>query len=407
LSAGGPARVAVEDRGVATAATRTAPVPVALSAAMQDALGAADDVAASSTTVLILGESGTGKEILARYIHHRSRRASGPWVAVNCAALPPDLLEGELFGHERGAFTGASERRIGRIERANHGTLLLDEISELPLPLQAKLLRVLQEREIDRIGGARPVPVDVRVIATANRSLKEMTGRGEFRADLYYRLDVFSIALPPLRHRPEDIAALADELLARLAATLGRAAPVLGADARRALGDYHYPGNVRELGNILERALVRCRDQVLDLRHLEIPGFEAVGPATTQHSMRVQAVSAEPELADAASEVTRPGDPAFPEGLPVHLPSLERLAIGEALRLEGGNRTRAARRLGVSLRTLRNKLREYRLESDAAELAARQALLGNDGRPGPSRDRSPTLAQSWQSTSRRGRHENL
>jgi len=409
MSAGGPARVPLEGRGAAPAvAARVAPAPVALSAAMQDALGAADDVAASSTTVLILGESGTGKEILARYIHHRSRRAGGPWVAVNCAALPPDLLEGELFGHERGAFTGATERRIGRIERANHGTLLLDEISELPLSLQAKLLRVLQEREIDRIGGARPVPVDVRVIATSNRSLKDMTARGELRADLYYRLDVFSIALPPLRHRPEDIAALAEELLGRLAASQGRAAPVLGADARRALGDYHYPGNVRELGNILERALVRCRDQVLDLRHIEIPGLAApVGPATTSSPIAFPVTAPEPELAEAASEVTRPGDPIFPEGLTVHLPSLERLAIGEALRLEGGNRTRAARRLGVSLRTLRNKLREYRLESDAAELAARQELLGNDGRHGLSRDRSPTLAQSWQSTSRRGRHENL
>jgi len=405
MSAGGPARAAVEDRG--TAPRPAAPVPVALSAAMQDALGAADDVAASSTTVLILGESGTGKEILARYIHHRSRRTGGPWVAVNCAALPPDLLEGELFGHERGAFTGAIERRIGRIERASHGTLLLDEISELPLSLQAKLLRVLQEREVDRIGGARPVPVDVRIIATSNRSLKDMTARGEFRADLYYRLDVFSIALPPLRHRPEDISGLADELLGRLAATQGRAAPALGADARRALGDYHYPGNVRELGNILERALVRCRDQVLDLRHLEIPGFAAAGLETTPPSTTFRGAHPAPELADMVSEVTRPGDPVFPEGLTVHLPSLERLAIGEALRLEGGNRTRAARRLGVSLRTLRNKLREYRLESDAAELAPRQALLGNDGPHGPSRDRSPTLAQSWQSTPRRGRHENL
>ena len=409
MSAGGPARVPVDGRGGATAlASRGAPAPVALSAAMQDALGAADDVAASSTTVLILGESGTGKEIVARYIHHQSRRAGGPWVAVNCAALPPDLLEGELFGHERGAFTGATDRRIGRIERANHGTLLLDEISELPLSLQAKLLRVLQEREIDRIGGARPVPVDVRVIATSNRSLKDMTARGEFRADLYYRLDVFSIALPPLRQRPEDIAALAEELLGRLAASQGRDAPVLGADARRALGDYHYPGNVRELGNILERALVRCRDQVLDLRHLEIPGLAtAVGSTTTPSPSAFAATGPEPEVAEAASEVTRPGDPVFPEGLTVHLPSLERLAIGEALRLEGGNRTRAARRLGVSLRTLRNKLREYRLESDAAELVARQELLGNDGQHGLSRDRSPTLAQSWQSTSRRGRHENL
>ena len=227
------------DGDAAGAQAAAAPAPIASSAAMQDALGAADDVAPSATTVLISGESGTGKEILARYIHHRSPRAGGPWVAVNCAALPPALLEGELFGHERGAFTGAVERRLGRIERAHRGTLLLDEISELPLPLQAKLLRVLQEREVDRIGGVRPIAVDVRIIATSNRSLKAMTAQGEFRADLYYRLDVFSITLPPLRARPEDIAALADELLARLAKSLGRQPPSLGADARRALGDYH------------------------------------------------------------------------------------------------------------------------------------------------------------------------
>jgi two-component system response regulator FlrC len=345
-----------------------APSLIALSSAMREAVAAAEDVAVGTTTVLILGESGTGKEVLARHIHLCSPRAAGPWVAVNCAALPGDLLEAELFGHERGAFTGASERRIGRVERAHGGTLLLDEVSELPLPLQAKLLRVLQEREVDRVGGRQPIPVDVRIIATSNRSLKDMMARGEFRADLYYRLDVFPIELSPLRQRPEDLQALSDELLARLARSLGRVAPDLGPEARRALEQYDFPGNVRELANILERALVRCRDAVLDARHLEIPGLSA-SPAPAPLA-----------LTTPASEMTRAGDPTFPPELPVHLPTLERLAIAEALRLEGGNRTHAAKRLGISLRTLRNKLRDGRDDPDGAEIAARQVRPGRPDR---------------------------
>ena len=343
---------------------------IALSPAMRDAVAAAEDVAVGATTVLILGESGTGKEVLARHIHHCSPRAAGPWVAVNCAALPGDLLEAELFGHERGAFTGATERRIGRVERAHGGTLLLDEVSELPLPLQAKLLRVLQEREVDRVGGRQPIPVDVRIIATSNRSLKDMMARGEFRADLYYRLDVFPIELSPLRQRHEDLHALSDELLARLARSLGRVAPDLGPDARRALEQYDFPGNVRELANILERALVRCRDSVLDARHLEIPGLVA----PPEPRPRALALTAP------ASEMTRAGDPTFPPELPVHLPTLERLAIAEALRLEGGNRTHAAKRLGISLRTLRNKLRDGRDDSAEAEIAARHVRPGRPDR---------------------------
>ena len=186
--------------------------PIGGTQIMQDVISAVEDVARASTTVLLLGESGTGKEVFARYIHGISPRSTGPWVAVNCAALPGELLESELFGHEKGSFTGAADRRIGRIEQADHGTLLLDEISEMPVALQVKLLRVLQEREVDRVGGARPVPVDVRIIATSNRDLATMVARGEFRADLYYRLSVFPIFLPPLRERREDIPALAARL---------------------------------------------------------------------------------------------------------------------------------------------------------------------------------------------------
>jgi two-component system response regulator FlrC len=375
-----------------TLPARSTLVPVARSAAMREALAAAEDVAMGATTVLILGESGTGKEIIARHIHRCSPRAAMPWIAVNCAALPGDLLEGELFGHERGAFTGATERRIGRIEQADRGTLLLDEISELPLALQAKLLRVLQEREIDRIGGTRAIPVDVRIITTSNRSLLEMVKRKEFRADLYYRLDVFPIQLPPLRERRDDIPDLVDELLHTLSSSLGRQAPVLATEALSALAVYAFPGNVRELGNILERALVRCREPVLDLRHLDLPPARDTSRFDALTDGRGPAGGG----AHTISEVGRPGDPQFPAGLPVDLPTLERLAIGEALRVELGNRTRAARRLGVSLRTLRNKLRLYR----AAASADGQALPGTDD-PAHLRVTTTTLARPSQSTSSR------
>jgi two-component system response regulator FlrC len=322
------------------------PAPVGESACMREVLAAVDDVAPANTTVMLLGESGTGKEVFARHIHRLSERASGPWVAVNCAALPAELLESELFGHERGAFTGASERRIGRIEQADRGTLLLDEISEMPLPLQAKLLRVLQEREVDRVGGGRPIPVDVRVIATSNRDLEAMVAQKLFRADLYYRLSVFPIALPPLRERRDDIPALAEHLVAEIAERLGRAAPTLGPSALACLQGHDYPGNVRELGNVLERALVRCRATELSAEHFD-------------RSLRGP---------DGATSLARPATPvtALPPELPIDLGQLERLAIDEALRRVNGNRTHAARLLGISLRTLRNKLRAQREEAAVA-----------------------------------------
>jgi two-component system response regulator FlrC len=342
----------------APAARTAAPIPVAESAAMREVLGAAEDVAMGNTTVIILGESGTGKEVVARYIHRCSPRASGPWVAVNCAAMPAELLESELFGHERGAFTGAAERRVGRIEQADKGTLLLDEISELPPPLQAKLLRVLQEREVDRLGGGRPVPVDVRIIATSNRDLGQMVERKLFRADLYYRLFVFPIVLPPLRDRPDDIPVLANHLLRKLAEDLGRPAPALADDALRGMARYRFPGNVRELGNILERALVRCRYSVIDLQHLDIGVHE---PRTSIAAL------------GRTERAPLPERRFLPEGVPIDLGSLERLAIQEALRRENGNRTRAARILGISLRTLRNKLREYRAGAPARRPGAASA----------------------------------
>jgi two-component system response regulator FlrC len=328
---------------------------------MRELMEAADDVAATPTTVLILGESGTGKELVARHLHAASGRG-GPWVAVNCAALPSELLESELFGHERGAFTGATDRRAGRFELAHRGTLLLDEISELPLGLQAKLLRVLQEREVDRVGGQRPVPVDVRILASSNRDLVEMVRQGHFRSDLYFRLDVFPLRIPPLRERPEDLAPLAAALVEDASRALGRAVPSLSPAALEALRRHPFPGNVRELRNLLERAVVRCRGPAIEPAHLALePGRPALAapPATAE--------------------------------LPLDLAALERMAIAEALRRVNGNRTHAARLLGIGLRTLRNKLRAAR-EAGAPLEAADPA--GGQGLPGarPAKPATPRLA---------------
>jgi len=344
--------------------------PVAASAAMRELLEAAEDVAATPTTVLLLGESGTGKELVARHLHARSGRP-GPWVAVNCAALPAELLESELFGHERGAFTGATERRQGRFEQAHRGTLLLDEISELPLLLQAKLLRVLQEREVDRVGGQRPVPVDVRVIATTNRDLAEMVRRGQFRSDLFFRLDVFPMVVPPLRQRPDDLPLLATALAGEAAARLDRPAPALSAAALEALRRHSFPGNVRELRNLLERAVVRCRGAVVEPHHLGLS----------------------PALAG--------GAPAAPAELPLDLATLERMAIVEALRRVHGNRTHAARLLGIGLRTLRNKLRAAREAGAPLEAGGAADPAAGQDSPGaatakPAEERPALRARAWQ-----------
>lgn len=318
--------------------------PIAHSVSMREALSAARDVAPTATTVLLHGESGTGKEVLARYIHRHSPRAEGPYVAVNCAALPTELLESELFGHERGAFTGASERRIGKVEWANGGTLLLDEISELPLPLQAKLLRVLQERELDRVGGNRAIRVDVRIIATCNQSLARMVEAGRFRADLFYRLNVFPIEVPALRNRTEDLEPLVQSLLGDLATQMGRTSPTISSAALELLRRHRFPGNVRELGNLLERAIVLARDGVLEPIHFGLERTEAPLPLLT---------------------------PSLPS---LNLAELEKWAIEEALRRVKGNRTHAARLLGIGLRTLRNKLNEPRrhkaLESPGNEASS-------------------------------------
>jgi two-component system response regulator FlrC len=302
-------------------------------AGMKRVLTLALGVAVTPATVLLTGESGTGKEVLARWIHASSPRARYPFVAVNCGAMPATLIESELFGHERGAFSGATERRVGRFEAAHRGTLLLDEISEMPIALQTRLLRVLQEREIQRVGGSAPIAIDVRVLATTNRDLRQMVADGSFREDLYYRLNVFPIHVPPLRERMEDAPALAEAILDRLASRFERGPFTLTGCALGRIAAHPWPGNVRELSNVLERAVVLSEDGRIAAEQLVID-----------------------------RPMTQVGSP-LSTGLPVgreRLQELEQQTILQVLDGCGGNRTHAAERLGISIRTLRNRLRDYR-----------------------------------------------
>ncbi|MCB9561786.1 MAG: sigma-54-dependent Fis family transcriptional regulator [Kofleriaceae bacterium] len=301
--------------------------------AMTAVVAQLERVAATDATVLLLGESGVGKEVAARTIHARSGRADGPFVAINCATLSEQLLESELFGHERGAFTGATERKRGRIELADGGTFFLDEVGELRPPVQARLLRVLQERTFVRVGGTRSIEVDVRWIAATNRDLRSRLGDG-FREDLYHRLAVFPLRLPPLRERKGDILPLAEAMLPRIAGHLGRRAPGLDDDAKARLAAASWPGNVRELGNVLERAVILCDGDVLRAEHLLIDSAEA-----------------------APGSVLGGGSGSSADGLTME--QIERRAIEEALAAVGGNRRQAAERLGIGLRTLYDKLRRY------------------------------------------------
>jgi two-component system, NtrC family, response regulator AtoC len=326
--------------------------------AMAPVVSAIARVAPTTATVLLVGESGTGKEVAARAIHQRSARAAGPFVAINCAALSDGLLESELFGHEKGAFTGAVERRRGRVELADGGTFFLDEVGELRLELQAKLLRALQEKRIERVGSSRGMDVDVRWIAATNRDLHAMMRAGAFREDLYHRLAVFPIALPPLRARRGDIAPLAELLLARACRELKRGPLRLTEAARDALIAADWPGNVRELGNVLERAAILCDGEVVGVGDLwldtapsaisEAPGSLAPG----------RFASAEPA---AASALAAPAADPDGEAGTTTLAEQERRAIERALAAQGGNRRRTAEHLGIGLRTLYDKLKRYGL----------------------------------------------
>ncbi|MBW1680130.1 MAG: sigma-54-dependent Fis family transcriptional regulator [Deltaproteobacteria bacterium] len=314
------------------------PEPIAADPAMMRIFQLARRIAPRRATVLIQGESGTGKEVVARYIHRKSDRSEGPFIAVNCAALPEALLESELFGHEKGAFTGAVARKRGKFELAHGGVLLLDEIGEIPLSLQAKLLRVLQEREIDRVGGQYATPVDVRVIATTNRDLEEETRKGAFRQDLFYRLNVVPLKLPPLRVRQKDIVPLARHFLEKHAALNGESGKELSKDAQDFLKRQPWPGNVRELENLMERTVLLVESSTVGAR--DLASVLEPGP----------------------DEVYR--SPAHGEVVP--LKDLEKKMIFRALQDHGGNRTHAAKVLGISVRTLRNKLREYRKDMGSA-----------------------------------------
>jgi DNA-binding NtrC family response regulator len=307
----------------------------------------ATQASGSTATILIEAESGTGKELLARMVHLKSPRNSGPFVAINCAALPENLLESELFGFERGAFTGANVSKPGKFELANRGTLLLDEIGEMAPILQAKLLRVLQEKEVDRIGGRDPVAIDVRVIATTNRDLLSLVRNGDFREDLYYRLNVVRLSIPPLRERREDIPLLADFFCKRYGKECGRDLLRVSPEALALLSRYDWPGNVRELENAVQRAAALCAGPTIDAQDILLP----------KHPM--------------SSPVSPIGQPLTDQGLSVGITmrEMEKKLICKTLEDTGGNRTHAAKCLGISLRTLRNKLNEFDLQDRPATSA--------------------------------------
>ena len=312
--------------------------------AMAQVVKLATQIATSEASVLITGESGTGKEVLARYVHTRSNRSKKPFICVNCAAIPEHLLESELFGHEKGSFTGAVARRIGKFEEATGGTLLLDEISEMDVRLQAKLLRAIQERVIDRVGGTRPVPVDIRIIATSNRNLAEAAREGTFREDLLFRLNVVNLKIPPLRERPADVAELSQFFAKKYADANGVPVRTLSPEARKALALHRWPGNVRELENTLHRAVLLASGEEIGIDGIVTPDGVRLDQARLQPAVSHAAMAAETVTRALVGRTVA---------------DVERDLILETLKHCLGNRTHAANILGISIRTLRNKLNEY------------------------------------------------
>jgi DNA-binding NtrC family response regulator len=305
-------------------------------AALKETMLAIQRAASTDTTVLILGESGTGKELMSRALHQLSPRAKGPFVAINCAAIPEALLENELFGHEKGAFTGAHARKEGKAELAHRGTLFLDEIGDLPLPLQGKILRLVQEKQFERVGGNQTLTVDIRVVAATNRDLRAAVARQEFREDLFFRISVFPVEIPPLRRRRADIPILAEAFLERFAREMGRKGLKLGAEARRALMEHSWPGNVRELQNCLERAAILCDGLEIHPEHLRLRAETGRGPSLADVF----------DLSGPLAEVSaRAGARAEEEAI--------KLALIET----DGNRAAAAERLGISVSTLARRLK--------------------------------------------------
>ncbi len=330
---------------------------IAEDARTRELVALAARVADTDATVLLTGESGTGKEVFAHHIHAHSPRRNKPFVAINCAAIPDNLLEATLFGYEKGAFTGAQTAQAGKFEQADGGTLLLDEISEMPLGLQAKLLRVLQEREVERVGGKKPISLDLRVLATSNRDMAAEVAAGRFREDLYYRLNVFPMAIPALRERPGDIIPLARHFLARHGERIGRHAG-LGGDAAELMLAYPWPGNARELDNAMQRALILASGGVITADTLKLCLGNAPSLAAGMGA------PASPAAMPANLAATGLQTPA---GSPTNMKDLEREHILTTLRAVGGSRKKAVEKLGISERTLRYKLQQYREEGHAID----------------------------------------
>jgi two-component system, response regulator FlrC len=339
---------------------------VAEDARTRAVLALAAKVAQTDATVLLTGESGTGKEVFARYIHQHSRRKNGPFVAINCAAIPENLLEATLFGFEKGSFTGAQTSQAGKFEQAQGGTILLDEISEMPLGLQAKMLRVLQEREVERVGGKKAIPLDIRVLATSNRDMLREVQGGRFREDLYYRLNVFPLAIPSLRERPGDVVALAQHFIGRHGERIGKTARIAG-EAAAILAAWRWPGNVRELENTVQRALILTSGDTMTAEDVRmcLPNWAAEGEPSVFAAPLANAQTM--PAFDPTPIAVSPVQPAFAAAAPVDdkpasMRDLERAHILETLRAVGGSRKKAVERLGISERTLRYKLQQYREE---------------------------------------------
>ena len=324
------------------------------SAYMEHIFSLAKDVAESEATVLITGESGTGKEVLARFIHENSGHAKGPFVAVNCAAIPENLIESELFGYEKGAFTGAVNKKIGKFEAADGGTILLDEIGEIPIHLQAKLLRVLQEREVERLGALKPSKINTRVLATTNRNLKAMSEEGSFREDLYYRLNVISMELPPLRDRKEDVADLSSFFIKKYSEINKKPVKSLSNDALKTLQSYEWPGNVRELEHTIERAVVLSKTAEITSKDLFLHGITIAGFKSSPKEEIKDIIKEEKATKQNAEESK------VDNAVGRTIADVEQELILKTLQDVAGNRTKAAEILGITVRTLRNKLNEYR-----------------------------------------------
>jgi DNA-binding NtrC family response regulator len=334
---------------VLEAVTENNRMMIANDKAIRDVLDTADQVAPSTASILISGESGTGKELMAAYIHKKSLRKSGPFISLNCAAIPENLLESELFGHEKGAFTGAVARRIGKFEEATGGTLFLDEISEMDINLQAKLLRAIQEKEIDRIGSNKPIKVDIRLVATTNRDLEKEVKAGTFRQDLYYRLNVINLILPPLRERKNDIPRLSEFFIKRYADANGVPVRPLSEAALDKLLNYAWPGNIRELENVMHRAVLVARGDKI--------GPEAIGVGS-ETSIAAKATST-------IQQAIGNSDHSSDHLVGKTVAAVERDLIVKTVDKCLGNRTHAANILGISIRTLRNKLKQYSEEGIA------------------------------------------